>query len=513
MVQIQEQDSALCAFSGAEESNHQGFTGAGFLNVSNAIGESIVWAVNAKNAGNYSIGVRYANGGNGPRGGALRLSASTADGLANIDAITFEGAGLSTGKCANPPANTTGVFPVPGSMGNNPDTFLRINFDAKPAINTGFVDIIDAANNQRVDRINVQADKETAQVGSRKRRDGDALITTLVQVVDNAIVINPHSERLGYNKTYNVVINSGVFRGKVSGWQFTTKSAAPTAATVTVDDDGPADFGSVQGALDYIMKNHGGTTRAQINIKNGVYLGLLQLSNKSNLKIVGESKQNTRIIARNGNNLNPGDNTRALIEIRGGDLIEFENFSMRNNIPRSVGGQAEVIYYNSGGRITMKNMAFYSEQDTILVKGSGYSWFYNSLISGNVDFIWGSPKVALFENSEIRSVGDSQSPGSDVGGYVLQSRTPSGALGFVFLNSKFTRGKGPAGNTPGTGKTTLGRGAGKTNTQDNAAFINCQMDINGRWSVYKLNGSQVNQYYRDRATIFKTGGSGWNPTP
>jgi hypothetical protein len=42
----------------------------------------------------------------------------------------------------------------------------------------------------------------------------------------------------------------------------------------------------------------------------------------------------------------------------------------------------------------------------------GYAWFYKSLIVGNVDFIWGANHVALFEDSEVRSVGDSSTAAS-----------------------------------------------------------------------------------------------------
>ncbi|GAB3843721.1 hypothetical protein GCM10027610_056920 [Dactylosporangium cerinum] len=47
---------------GAVESNHTGFTGAGFVNYDNATGSAVEWTVNAATAGTASIGLRFANG-------------------------------------------------------------------------------------------------------------------------------------------------------------------------------------------------------------------------------------------------------------------------------------------------------------------------------------------------------------------------------------------------------------------------------------------------------------------
>jgi pectate lyase len=106
-------------------------------------------------------------------------------------------------------------------------------------------------------------------------------------------------------------------------------------------------------------------------------------------------------------------------------MLTLENLTLRNTTQRgnTRSGQAETVYFNSdGGRLVAKNASFFSEQDTIQVKG--YAWFWRTLIEGNVDFIWGANRAALFEESELRSVGDSGNPAS--GGYVVQARTVSG---------------------------------------------------------------------------------------
>lgn len=498
----------------------------------------------------------------------VRLAATTSAGLPNIDSVQFVGAGLAAGEC--PEIVTSGdLYPAPGASNVNPDVRLRVQFDNRPTINSGSVQIFDAATNSLVDTINVAGDTDT--LGYSGQSGARTLNVKPVVVLDKTLSISPHTGKLSYGKTYRVVINSGVFSGTLNGqayagvsgnqWTFSTKQSGPSSAVVTVDDDAPADFSSVQGALNYVMKSVGRDVAAQINIRNGIYPELLFLRDKNNVRLVGESRDNTIVRASNGNLSNPGTRARPLFLIQQSDLVSLENFTIHNNAPRSTESQAEVLYYDHSARFLAKNMAFFSEQDTLLL--SGYAWFYNSLVAGNVDFIWGTPKAVVFENSEIRSLGDSASPSSDQGGYVLQARVTSAAdPGFVFLSSTFTRAAGPAGNSIGNGKTYLARTGNKDTNSDPAqyfdsfAFINCKMDahvnsagfrtesgktqnprvgtatygfreygttnlagsplnLSGRVGAYLLNASEVNQYYSSRAKIFSSynNGQGWNPQP
>ncbi|WP_187409309.1 pectinesterase family protein [Saccharophagus sp. K07] len=598
---LQENSAGLCSFNGVVDNRHDGFTGAGFIDSANTLGADIVWAVYAERADSLVVELRYANGGTETRTASLsvdnsgpaasmsfaptagwtdwrsesayinlrqgnnlvRLTAGTAAGLANIDFIYFAADGLKPGEC--PVAASGPLFPAPGATGVNPDVRLRITFDNRPAIQSGVVQIYDNTTNELVDSINVAGDTDT--IGYSGQSSARTLKVKPAVVLDKTISINPHTGKLAYGKTYRVVIGNGVFSGSVNGstytgasgnqWTFTTKSAGPSGTTVTVDDDGPADFSSLQGALNYVMRSVAKDTPAQINVRNGIYPELLFLRDKNNLRVMGESRDNTIIRASNGNQTNSGTRARALWLIQQSDLLSLENFTIHNNAPRGTEGQAETIYYDHSARLIAKNMAFISEQDTLLL--SGYSWFYNSLIAGNVDFIWGTAKVALFENSEIRSLGDSASPNSDNGGYVLQARVSSASdPGFIFLNSTFTRAAGPAGNSIGNGKTYLARTGNGNPPQyfDSFAFINCKMDVhinsagfrtengkvqnpsrgtatNGyreygttnlsgspvnlgsRVGAYILNANEVNQYYSSRSRIFSSynNGQGWNPQP
>jgi pectate lyase len=465
----------------------------------------------------------------------------------------------------------------------NIDTALKLSFDQPPTLGTGgSIRIFRKADDALVDTIRVGAESDALGY------PGQALVrrvnTTPIRIEGSSAIITPHSNKLAYGTEYYVAIADGVFTGatlkglpfvgigKPGGWSFTTRAAAPTGATVTVDDDGEADFRSVQAALNYAMQSFPKAAPVTIKVKNGTYDELLYLNGKDNVTIQGESRDGVLIRTTNNETLNPGTGSsqsptvagspaggRALMLVEAADMLVLDTLSLKNTTIRSaaISGQAETLYFNSDTRLVAKNASFYSEQDTLNLKG--WAWFYNTLVAGNVDFIWGSSHAGLFENSEIRSVGDSASATS--GGYVLQARVPlAGDIGYVFLNSALTHGPGPGpnhGDVP-PGATWLARSPGGTTSWDNIAFINCKMDghvaagwaglgVNGqpapnppvasaeagwreygsttlsgtpidlrlRVGGYALNEAEVAQRFATRARVFAGygGGAGWDPQP
>jgi pectate lyase len=398
----------------------------------------------------------------------------------------------------------------------NIDTPLKLAFDKPPVLGAnGSIRIFRKSDDALVDVIRTGGESDAIGYA------GQALVrrvnTTPVRIEGNTAVIVPHSGKLAYGVEYYVAISDGVFTnttlgglpfvgiGKLGGWSFTTKAAAPTGATVTVDDDGDADFRTVQGALNYAMQNLAKTAPVSINVKNGAYEELLYLNGKDNVTIKGESRDGVVIRYTNNETLNSGTGSsqsatvagspaggRAVMLVEASDMLVLDALSMKNTTVRSaaISGQAETLYFNSDTRMIAKNASFYSEQDTLNLKG--WAWFYNTLVAGNVDFIWGSSHAALFENSEIRSVGDSANASS--GGYVLQARVPVVSdIGYVFLNSSLTHGAGPGpnhGDVP-AGASYLARSPGGTASWDNIAFINCRMDAHiatAGWAGLGVNG-------------------------
>ena len=335
--------------------------------------------------------------------------------------------------------------------------------------------------------------------------------------------IRLHNRRLDFGTSYYVTMDASVLAGtikgaafagitKADGWKFTTRAAPASYTDIAVDDSGStADFRTLQGALNWVMAHCSTNSPATlgcntvstpkvIRIANGRYPELNLLRKVSNLSIVGESRDGVVVGDENFESLNSGSGAssaaagtalstsgktlghrvlgggRSSFLIETADLLTLQNFTLLNPHERSNAwdNQAETIYFNTSttaaaARLVAKQMAFFSQQDTLQLKG--YSWFYQSLVAGNVDFIWGNVMAALFEACEIRSVVDTA---SSAPGYVLQSRATAGDKGFVFLNSSLTAD--PALLATG-GQAYLARSGGTTATiyTDNIAFVNTKM--------------------------------------
>jgi pectin methylesterase-like acyl-CoA thioesterase len=319
------------------------------------------------------------------------------------------------------------------------------------------------------------------------------------------------------------------------------------------------------------MRAYPRATPVTVSIRNGRYPELLFVLGKDNLTLRGESRDGVVIHATNNDGINPGSGSsqgpgapgftggRALLMAEESDLLTLENLTLHNTTIRAHtrSGQAETVYFNSdGGRLVARQARFLSEQDTIQVKG--YAWFWRSLIEGNVDFIWGANRAALFEESELRTVGDSANPAS--GGYLVQARTvlPDDP-GFVFLNSVLSSGPGPTGQTVPVGASFLARSPGTAATWDNVSFLHCRigphvapagwagagvnrepapnprqasatrgwrefgsldldgraLDLSARRDGHVLSAEQAQALFGSRKAIFArfNGGAGWEPVP
>lgn len=383
------------------------------------------------------------------------------------------------------------------------DTRLRLTFDEPPVLgDAGSIRIFRADDDTLVDTIFVRSSTDALgpKTGTNEGRFRFVQASP-ISIDGNVLTVSPRHRALEYGVEYYVGISADALTGtldgeafagigKAAGWTFTTRVEPPTAADVTVDDDGTtADFRTVQGALSYVMETQAVDTPASVTIANGSYEELLFLRGKNNLTITGESRDGVVIHYENYDGFNGGTGTsigsvagtpsggRSLFLIENVDSLTLDTLTLENSHRRTgTGDQAETIYFNAGGRLIAKNVAFLSEQDTIQVKG--FTWFYGCLIAGTMDFIWGASRVALFEDCEIRMLGDSRST-TPSGGYLVQARTALSDKGFVFLNSRITHGPGPTGTEVAVGdaaETYLARSAGNATYFDNVSYINCAMD-------------------------------------
>jgi pectate lyase/pectin methylesterase-like acyl-CoA thioesterase len=418
------------------------------------------------------------------------------------------------------------------------DTRLSLSFDAPPTIgSSGKVNVYRVSDDVLVDSIdlsNAPSATDTQTVLPRTNLEIDALGLGAMpdgatfaryvwyrplSVKGSTAWIKLHNNKLDFNTSYYVTIDAGVLSGtikgaafagisKADGWKFTTRPMPASFTSVSVDDTGTAaDFRTLQGALNWVMKNCStnspvanacntvGTPKL-ITLANGSYPELNILRKVSNLTIVGESREGVVVGDVNFESLNSGSGAstaaagtalstsgrtlghrvlgggRASFLVETADLLTLQNFTLQNPHVRSSSwdNQAEALYFNTSttaaaARLVAKQMNFLSQQDTLQLKG--YNWIYQSLVAGNVDFIWGGVMASLFEECEIRSVVDT---GSSSPGYILQARATAGDKGFIFLNSRLTA-------EPGVTQAYLARSGGTATTTyiDHIAFVNTRM--------------------------------------
>lgn len=455
-------------------------------------------------------------------------SGSATDNAGNSSSAATSSSSSSSQTSSSSSSVTAAVTLLPsnGETAAYTDTRLSITFDSTPTLgSSGFIRVYKASDDTLVDTISLNVfatgstvasaytatsltanDTQTAipklntEIDKLGHGAGSALTQWRwsfykpVSIAGNTATIRLHDGVLDASTAYYVQIDSGVLAGKMGGasfngiadkttWAFTTKALPATTSSVTVDDDGAADFRTVQGAINWVIKHCGtagsdstctGSSVAKtITIKNGTYDGELFIRNINNLTLTGESRDGVLVRSVNSEQYNPGtggskasptttslavaggnrprlDGGRALLLVEGADLLTLNQFTLQNAHVKTSGynNQAETIYYNSaslsGSRWMGTYMNFISTQDTIQTKG--WMWIYKSLVAGDVDFIWGAVYGGLLEESELRTVVDTTNPSS--GGYITEARTVKGFPGFVILNSSLTRESGvPDGST------------------------------------------------------------------
>jgi hypothetical protein len=181
----------------------------------------------------------------------------------------------------------------PGGDAVPPDTLLRIDIGYTPTAG-GAVRIYRKADGMLVDTI--LPGPQTVAIGA----PGQALVRlvkkALIRVRGRSLVIEPHAGKLAHDTQYVVKIEGELADAT---WTFRT---APRSSTFIVDDDGPADFRTVQGALNQAMLSGAQT----IDIRNGRYEELLFLRGVDKLTLRGESRDGVIIHAANSDGVNPG---------------------------------------------------------------------------------------------------------------------------------------------------------------------------------------------------------------
>ncbi len=366
--------------------------------------------LNIASAQGSNIGTYYLAATNAA-GGAVSASALLVVNSTNLVATAFSPANGATAVCYDTPLYVT--FNETVSIRNSG----RIRIFNVTNITTP-VDVIDMGSNTVViSTLNSgQGILLTNNIQPRSLFPGDNTAFNYFPVIINSNVaaIYPHSGVLTSNQTYYVTLDNGIvasptgayFAGisNSAAWRFTTKPTGPANPTnLVVAADGSGDFATVQGAVDNIPLNN--STYRLINIRNGNYVEIVNVSSKSNITFRGQSRLGTVVGYGNNANIAPGGSTgsRMAFKINGND-IAIENLTVVNRTPQG-GSQAEALMINTGAsRFILNNADVNSLQDTILANvNSAQGYFYQSTVRGNFDYIWGGGNL-FFTNCLIYTV-------------------------------------------------------------------------------------------------------------
>ncbi|MEY3897654.1 MAG: hypothetical protein RLZZ214_3175, partial [Verrucomicrobiota bacterium] len=327
---------------------------------------------------------------------------------------------------------TTALFPANGATSVCADTPLQLTFDAAPVLGTsGAIRIYNSAGTvlQTIDlALNSPLGTQPRTIG------GTTYQASPVLIVGNTAQISPPAD-LPYNQTVYITVDAAAFAGfaGVAGsaaWRFTTKSSAPSTALdyVVINANGTGNFSTIQGAIDWVPANN--TRRIILDIRDGTYREIIRNNAKHNLHFRGQNRQRTIIEYPNNNTRNGSSSTRTVFYVGSNDTI-LDSLTVLNSTPDG-GSQAEALIVG-GLRTVVQECDLRSYQDTFQINGANTAYIRDSMVEGDVDFIWGSG-TPVFQNCEIRSLSSN--------GYVCQMRTPASNLGAVFLDCRFTSSAG-----------------------------------------------------------------------
>jgi len=267
----------------------------------------------------------------------------------------------------------------------------------------------------------------------------------------------------------------------VDNYAYINVDASAAVAYAGEKVNGVETFNTINEALEYLVSaNLGKDVNKVIYVANGVYTEKLTVpASLTNLKIIGESKENTRIeYDAVEDTIDPISGSRfvmncATLHVQaegfGLENITVNNtFDYINNNTKYGNPQGFALTIEADGAV-INDVILYGNQDTLFFK-KGRVYLKDTLIMGNIDFIFGeNDGIAFFDNCTIKAITKSTTPQTN-NGYVTAMKgdgTKYPVYGYVFNNCTFT----DDGNL-NPGSMSLGRpwGAGASVTMINCSF-------------------------------------------
>ena len=294
---------------------------------------------------------------------------------------------------------------------------------------------------------------------------------------------------------------SRVYAGQDSNafWQPDEKLAGLTklfeagkVRQIVVDQNGPADFNTIQKAIDVIPNNN--NERVVVLIKPGFYKQRVLIpKDKPFITLRGADPYKT-IISYNLHHdmMKPDDSgiyrsECATLRVKSADFI-LENLTIENTYgPHPQALAAKLVCE----RVIAVNCRFLGGQDTLMTH-SGWQYYLNCYIEGGTDFIYGHAQ-AVFENCLIHSKESSHITAH-------AATEPNLPTGYVFYNCRITTANGVM--------TDLGR---PWRPYARVVYYNCWLDkgiIPEGWNNWSDPNREKTAFYGE----YKSYGPGNNPS-
>ncbi len=313
---------------------------------------------------------------------------------------------------------------------------------------------------------------------------------------------------------YNVKVTYGTYDAQTIAITVISAKAELSDNTVTINVsqdqtvngalvDGVYTFTTVKDAIDYLEAcNYDDSVIKVVNIGAGTYEAKITTS-LCNLTLIGANTTTeddksvlTYSAVESTVNIVTGSTYGldcATLQVNGTGLT-IKNLTIRNDFDyinesaneSSPQGLALTV---NGDKAVIENCHLYGNQDTLYLK-NGRAYFYNTLIEGNVDFIFGNATgLAYFDTCEIRAISRFAvgSEGKN-NGYVTAMKATSSDkpdYGYIFYNCAFT----DDGRVL-DGSMSLGRPWGASAT---VAMINCS--FSKAYSTLAYDGSAKSRWY------------------
>jgi pectinesterase len=259
-----------------------------------------------------------------------------------------------------------------------------------------------------------------------------------------------------------------------------------------VDQNGPADFNSIQKAIDAVGKDN--NERVVVLIKPGFYKQRVFIpKDKPFITLRGTDPYKTIISYNLNAQMMRPDGSRtygadcATLVAQSSDLI-LDSLTIENTFGSEPQAQAVKLFCE---RALVVNCRFLGGQDTLFTH-SGRQYYLNTYIEGGTDFIYGHAQ-AVFENCLIHSKKSSHITAH-------AATEPNLPTGYVFYNCRVTTADGVM--------TDLGR---PWRPYARVVYYNCWLDKGIKptgWDNWKDPNREKTAFYAE----YKCSGPGVNPS-